>query len=45
VVRLQFQRLGIVGERGSEIAGLAQGEPKQIIDVGLLSIFGQVPQL
>src|SRR3984885_15452751 len=42
VVWLKFKRLGVVSERSFEVAGLAQGEPEQIVDIGLLGIFGQI---
>jgi hypothetical protein len=38
VVRLQFQRLGVIGQRRFEVAGLAQGEAEQVVDVGLLGV-------
>ena len=43
VVWLQFQRLGVIGERGFEIAGLTQGKTEQIVDISLLGIFGPSP--
>src|ERR1700733_3529859 len=44
VIRLEFQRLGIVGQRRLDVAGLAQGIAQQIVDVGLLYVLGEVPQ-
>src|SRR5271168_3376657 len=45
VVRLKFQCLGVIGQRRFEVAGLAQGEAKQIVDIGLLDVLGKIPQL
>ncbi len=30
VIRLQFQRLGVIGQRGFEVAGLAQVKPSKL---------------
>src|SRR5271168_264640 len=38
VIWLQFQRLGVIGQRRFEVAGLAQGEAEQIVDIGLLDV-------
>ena len=46
VVRLELQCLGVIGQRRFEIAGLAQGEAEQIVDIGLLlDFFGKIAQL
>src|SRR5271163_1467200 len=45
VVWLELQCLGVIGQRRFEVAGLAQGEAKQIVDIGLLDVLGKIPQL
>jgi hypothetical protein len=44
VFRLQFKRLGVVGQRRLDVAGLALGIAEQIVDIGLLGVLGKVPQ-
>src|SRR5215212_11929501 len=45
VAWLELQRLGVVGERGRVVAGLAQREPEQAVDVGVLGVLHEVAQL
>ena len=38
VAGLELQGLGVVGERGRVVAGLAQREPEQAVDIGVLGV-------
>src|ERR1700730_2538556 len=45
VVWLELESLSVIGQRRLEVAGLAQGEAEQIVDIGLLDVLGKIPQL
>ncbi len=44
MIRLEFKRLGVVGERRLVVARLAKREAEQIADIGLLDVLGEIPQ-
>src|ERR1700722_6145040 len=44
VVGLQVESLGVIRERGRVVARLAKCEAEQIVDVGVLGVFGEIAQ-
>ena len=45
VVWLELESLSVIGQRRFEVAGLAQGEAEQIVDIGLLDVLGKISWL